>query len=254
MYVYQLSFVDLANIDAVAGLIRNQGQKLNASRISFHCDVLQNLPLHKHVHESRIRSFRPISPVKMISNFLSVGMGSQTSSATKPRGEQPTLQSSTPVLRPFSMRSKIDDLQASDETLLGNKVTVVEANGAKFCDTFTILEQTFAAYIVALRSRSGNVVGKALRGRAGADELIVNELYNVLGQLFYNLFNAQCTDMPAVEDPSRVQSAADVTVDILFAAFEKFLKVAWTEHMGPVLTANVIHGMQSKFGTSGLTS
>ena len=57
-----------------------------------------------------------------------------------------------------------------------------------------------------------------------------------------------------VEDPSRLQAAAEVSVDILFVAFEKFLKIAWTEHMGPVLTANVIRSMQSKFGILALAS
>lgn len=51
-----------------------------------------------------------------------------------------------------------------------------------------------------------------------------------------------------VEDPSRINAAEDVSVDILFAAFEKFLKVAWSEHMGQFLPANVILGMQSRFG------
>lgn len=51
-----------------------------------------------------------------------------------------------------------------------------------------------------------------------------------------------------VEDPSRITAAEDVSVDILFAAFEKFLKVAWSEHMGPLLPANIILGMQAIFG------
>lgn len=51
-----------------------------------------------------------------------------------------------------------------------------------------------------------------------------------------------------VEDPSRITAAEDVSVDILFAAFEKFLKVAWSEHMGPLLPAYIIQGMQSRFG------
>lgn len=58
------------------------------------------------------------------------------------------------------------------------------------------------------------------------------------------------TNLYAVEDPSRLQAAAEVSVDILFAAFEKFLKVVWREHMGPLLTVSVIQSMQSKFGTS----
>lgn len=62
------------------------------------------------------------------------------------------------------------------------------------------------------------------------------------------------TDLHAVEDPSRLQAAAEVSVDILFAAFEKFLKVVWREHMGPLLAVSVIRSMQSKFGMSTLTS
>lgn len=58
------------------------------------------------------------------------------------------------------------------------------------------------------------------------------------------------TNPHAVEDPSRLQAAAEVSVDILFAAFEKFLKIVWREHMGPLLAVNVIRGLQSKFGTS----
>ena len=62
-----------------------------------------------------------------------------------------------------------------------NKVTLINASATDAKDSLLHLEATFNAYIVALRARSGNVVGKILRGRAGADELIVNELYNTLG-------------------------------------------------------------------------
>ncbi len=47
-------------------------------------------------------------------------------------------------------------------------------------DPQKLLEETFATYMLALRSRRGNVVGKILRSRAFAGELAVNELYNVL--------------------------------------------------------------------------
>ena len=58
------------------------------------------------------------------------------------------------------------------------------------------------------------------------------------------------TDLYTVEDPSKLQAAAEVSVDILFAAFEKFLKVVWSEHMGPLLAVDVIRSMQSTFGVS----
>ncbi len=167
----------------MATLIRNQGQKLTVSRVSFHRDVLQSLPLHKQVYESRIRGFRPISPVKLLSNFLSAGLGNASSSAPKPQGDTPVLYGATPKLRPLSTRVRSDDLQPPEENPSSSKATVIEANCTKISNAFTLLEDTFAAYVSALRSRSGNVIGKVLRGRIGADELVVNELYNILGSL-----------------------------------------------------------------------
>lgn len=51
-----------------------------------------------------------------------------------------------------------------------------------------------------------------------------------------------------MEDPSRLQAAAEASVDVLFAAFEKFLQRGWRERMGPLLTADVLKGLQTTFG------
>lgn len=103
-----------------------------------------------------------------------------------------------------------------------------------YCETFksplALLEDTLTAYILALRSRSGNVVGKVLQARTSADELTVNELYNAL-----------------LEDPNRLEAAAVVSIDVLFAAFEKFLRRAWRERMGPLLPPSVAKDMQYNF-------
>lgn len=96
------------------------------------------------------------------------------------------------MLRPLSTRFRSDDVHPADENPSDNIGTLVDATGATIKDTFGLLEDTFATYVVALRSRSGNVVGKVLRGRAGADELVVNELYNTLGSLHDLLFDTQC--------------------------------------------------------------
>lgn len=176
--VKSVSFADLL---AVSLLARSQGQRMSTSRVPYHRDVLQSLTLNKQIHESRIRGFRPISPVKLISNFLNAGMGIPSHSPQKLYGETPVLSGLAPKLRPLSMRFKSDESQSSRENLSNSKVTVIEANGEKVNTTLTLLEDTFSAYISALRSRSGNVMGKVLRGRVGADELVVNELYNILG-------------------------------------------------------------------------
>ena len=68
------------------------------------------------------------------------------------------------------------------DSRLNTKVTLVATAAEIYKSPLALLEDTFTAYLVALRSRSGNVVGKVLRSRATADELIVNELYNILRQ------------------------------------------------------------------------
>lgn len=55
-------------------------------------------------------------------------------------------------------------------------------------------------------------------------------------------------DLSSVQDPSKIQAAAAVPIDILFASFEKFLKRAWSEHMGPILPHSAIENMQLGLG------
>ena len=59
---------------------------------------------------------------------------------------------------------------------------------------------------------------------------------------------AALTDLFSVQDPSKIQAAAAVPIDILFASFEKFLKRAWSEHMGPILPHSAIENMQLGLG------
>lgn len=60
--------------------------------------------------------------------------------------------------------------------------------------------------------------------------------------------HAGLANMFSVQDPSKIQAAAAVPVDILFASFEKFLKRAWSEHMGPILPHTAIENMQLGLG------
>lgn len=76
--------------------------------------------------------------------------------------------------RSASQKTVNEEKDISEVTLRG-----VNANN-RHHDPLRLLEETFSTYMLALRSRSGNVVGKLLRGRAWADELAVNELYNIL--------------------------------------------------------------------------
>lgn len=99
-------------------------------------------------------------------------------------------------------------------------------------DTLQILEQIFTTYVLAIRSRSGNIVGRVLRNRSQADETSVNELYNIL-----------------LEDCNKIQAAAEVSVDVLFVAFENFMQGPWQERIGPIIPFQTLDVMQEKFDT-----
>lgn len=184
------------------------------------------MPIDKPQEDTRPRGFRPISPVKMISNFLS----SQPTTPFKHRHNASVMKDVPAMPPPTPSKSSAEkgiNIQGDPSI---SKVNLVESGQEAYKSPIALLEDTIAAYMVALRSRSGNVVGKVLRSRATANELDVNELYNTL-----------------LEDPSRLQAAAEVPVDVLFAAFEKFLRRAWRERMGPLLSANALQSMQSSF-------
>ncbi|KAL8696690.1 MAG: hypothetical protein Q9224_002667, partial [Gallowayella concinna] len=197
-----------------------------ASEVAFNREILRGLPVQSPDLGSHSRSLRPLSPIKLVSNFFG-GSSSQAGTSAKWRDQPPKMKEIPPLPPPKSMvhRSEVEARPAPVD-----KVIVIGGEEKGASDPLAGLERTFNAYMIALRSRSGNVVGKILRNRATADELLVNELYNIL-----------------IENPLRVQAAAEVSVDVLFAAFEKFLSKAWQERMGTLLTSDMLATMISGF-------
>jgi hypothetical protein len=68
-----------------------------------------------------------------------------------------------------------------------------------------------------------------IMNRSFADELTVNDLYNKLN-----------------ENPYDFDSWSEVSTEALFAAFEKFLRIAWTEQMGPVMSLQSLDTLQDR--------
>ncbi|KAJ5370844.1 uncharacterized protein N7496_006936 [Penicillium cataractarum] len=189
------------------------------------------------------RSFRPPSPTKLISNLLG---GSRENVPTIKHPSSATLLGEFPKMPPpranlsrsntlpstFPGKDKEKEKEKEKEES-PSKISVVGASGAHGLDgQLGSLEQTFAAYVLSLQSRSGNILGRMLRARDHADRAPVNELYNIL-----------------LEDPSKLQAAAEVPVDTLFVAFETFMKNAWKESMGPVLDPHALKLLQNQFDT-----
>ncbi|KAI9821856.1 MAG: hypothetical protein M1827_002438 [Pycnora praestabilis] len=212
-----------------------QNPALTISMLSFYQSVLRSFTIDIDVEEDqpKFRGFRPPSPVKMLSNFLGVGYTRESGSPSK----QLSLFSASadgPDLRPLPPSlSRTGSNKGIIKDNIALKVTIVDSNESnKSLDPTKRLEEVLASYVLALHVRRGNVVGKVLRSRAGADELAVNELYNTL-----------------LEDPSNHQVSAEVSIDVLFAAFEKFLNVAWKALMGPILAKKVLNSFRDNYST-----
>lgn len=211
----------------MSDVVKQSNQRLVERQMSYYRCVLNFLPLPEQKGQAKHHGYRPISPIKMLSKVFS-GDNGVGKVASKTSRETPSSKvfSSQPPPTPAKEKTSGDNLPSAKES--SNKVTMVDANNGAYRNPLTLLEDTFTAYIIALRSRSGNVVGKVLRNRATADELSVNELYNKL-----------------LEDPSRIQTAADFSVGVVFSAFEKFLRVAWRERMGPLIAPLSLQNLQS---------
>ncbi|KAL8833552.1 MAG: hypothetical protein Q9170_004207 [Blastenia crenularia] len=204
--------------------VQRQTQASSLAHVSFNREVLRGLPVSQTIERTGSRSSRPLSPIKLVSNLFG-SSNNQTESPPKWRIQAPKLRDVPPIPPPKSFdqitNSEMKPSNDDPASISGTRRDMVS-------NPFEALELTFNAYIVALRSRSGNVVGRILRNRASADELAVNELYNIL-----------------IEDPSRIQAAAEVSTDVLFSAFEKFLSKAWQERMGAMLPQDILVSMTS---------
>jgi len=171
------------------------------------------------------RSSRPHSPVKILKNLFEGGVSKENTSFRKPLGSSASIDFPQLLPTPQSRPSSND---GPSKGVIG----VSSAHDA--IEGLTRHEETMLSYILAMHARKGNIVGKVLRARQSADELAVNDLYNSL-----------------LEDPSKHQLAAEVPVDVLFAAFEKFVKIAWHDKMGPIISRQAYKNIQLKMDAAG---
>ncbi|KAL3464217.1 hypothetical protein BJX64DRAFT_255225 [Aspergillus heterothallicus] len=211
-----------------------RNNNMTESLIQSNFAIIRYLAGHLVTQFKTPRGFRPPSPSKLIANLLGGGHSRESSTSSSKAPGSATLLGEFPRMPPpRANMSRSNTLPSSfpgkEETPV--KVSVVDTTPSRISDSpFTVLEQAFAAYVLALQSRSGNIVGRTLRTRDNVDRSGVNELYNVL-----------------LEDPAKLQAAAEVAVDTLFVAFETFMANAWKEHMGPVLDPISLKLLQSQF-------
>lgn len=213
--------------------------KLMKPLVHSNFDILRYIASNLITHVKSSRGFRPPSPTKFISNLLG---GSRDNVPTLKTPNSATLLGEFPKMPPprgnlsrsntlpstFPGKDKEKEKEDTSNKIPGSETTALKGPESQLGS----LEQTFAAYVLSLQSRSGNILGRMLRARDHADRAPVNELYNIL-----------------LEDPSKLQAAAEVPVDTLFVAFETFMQNAWKASMGPVLSPSSLETLQSQFDT-----
>lgn len=220
--ILRTHFLAAMRVLSSQGQLQTQASAL--AHVSHNREVLRALPISRTGERAEGRSSRPLSPIKLVSSLFS-GSNSQTDTPSKWRDQALKIQDVPPIPPPKAYNQSTG---GGLDPSLEKKVTLIGAKQDDVPNPFEGLELTFSAYIIALQSRCGNVVGRILRNRASADELATNELYNTL-----------------IEDPSRIQAAAEVSIDVLFSAFEKFLARAWQERMGSLLPQEILAAMIS---------
>lgn len=204
--------------------------------ISYYTKILKSLQIM--TENDKTKSFRPASPVKLLSNFLSGGFNSSSTSLknadavqTSParHSRAPLMGNIPPIEAPSLQRSNSNKSTHSVKDVdLKSSLTRTPAD-ERPVNPLVRLEETFTGYVMALQTRKGNVVGRVLRNRATADELSINAIYNTF-----------------IENPFDQRAAEEVTVDVLFVAFEKFLRMAWRDQMGQVMSLQTLDSLQEK--------
>uniref|UniRef100_A0A0D2XWR8 DH domain-containing protein n=1 Tax=Fusarium oxysporum (strain Fo5176) TaxID=660025 RepID=A0A0D2XWR8_FUSOF len=189
--------------------------QLTAPLVSYYSKTLHGLLLNTRAEKTK--SFLASSPVKLLSSFWggsSVHI-SDTASLGSKHKQVPSIH------RNNSQASVVSSIRGGKDS--------VSQEETRTENPLVRLEQTFTAYVAALQSRKGLIIGRTLLQRSVVDELSVNELYNRL-----------------IESPFDIDAAADLGTEVIFVAFEKFLRIAWADQIGPVMSMHSLDTLQAR--------
>ncbi|KAK2010795.1 RhoGEF domain-containing protein [Colletotrichum eremochloae] len=189
--------------------------RLAPALVSYYTKILKGLPLMTRAEKTR--SFLASSPVKGL--FSSIwGGSSHTDGQNSPR------HSRTPVTNVFPPPVSRANSEAGSVYGSAKGRDAIKMGGDDRPENPLVrLEQTFTGYVASLQARKGSIVGRMLLNRSAADELLVNDLYNRL-----------------IESPFDLDASSELGADVIFVAFEKFIRIAWGEQMGPIMTKQTL--------------
>ncbi|KAI2619059.1 hypothetical protein GGS26DRAFT_573263 [Hypomontagnella submonticulosa] len=200
---------------------------LTSAMVSFHTKILRGLSVSNKAEKTR--SFLATSPVKYLSSFLSGNSSSDNVSGHK---HQRTLTGEAPILLPGQLSRSNSSRDANSlygSTKSRDGIRIGGTDDDRPENPLVRLEQTFTGYMASLQARKGSIIGRMLLNRSAVDELSVNDLYNKL-----------------IESPYDIDASSELTPDVVFVAFEKFVRIAWREQMGPIMTPKALDALQER--------
>ncbi|KAM7188179.1 hypothetical protein V8F20_010675 [Naviculisporaceae sp. PSN 640] len=202
--------------------------KLVPALTSYYTKILRALNMNAKV-EKNTKTFLSSSPVKLLSNFLAGNIGS--SNGTKQLQQAPTLYPGQLHRKNSSQKdlTVISGSLRSDRGDAGTFRMTVEDEAQRPENPLVRLEQTFTGYVASLQARKGYFIGRTLFNRSFADELLVNDLYNRL-----------------IEFPFDLEASSELGTEVIFAAFEKFVRIAWRDQIGPIITMQTLDALQAR--------
>ncbi|KAF3767647.1 hypothetical protein M406DRAFT_61479 [Cryphonectria parasitica EP155] len=195
--------------------------------VSYYTKIGRSLNFNASRAE-KTRSLFSTSPVKMLSSFLGGSTPDITSTSPGPKQKElllsPPPNISRAAVSKESLVSSIRSRTSQDNVPIGFEEDRPE-------NPLVRLEQTFTGYVACLQSRKGHFTARLLMNRSSVDELVVNDLYNRL-----------------MESPYDLEASSDVTSETIFVAFEKFVRIAWQEQMGDVMSPRHLNLLLERAG------
>ncbi|ORY58173.1 RhoGEF domain-containing protein [Pseudomassariella vexata] len=197
---------------------------LTHALVSFHIKILKGLGATNRTEKTR--SFLGTSPVKMLTSFLGGGSTDTLGSPSRSQRTPVTSVFSPPISRSNSSTRETASLYGSAKSKDGIRMGIEDDKPE---NPLVRLEHTFTGYMASLQARKGNFIGRTLLNRSTVDELSVNDLYNKM-----------------IESPFDIEISADVSADVVFVAFEKFVRFAWRDQIGPIMARKALDALQER--------
>lgn len=202
---------------------------LTAPIVSYNSKILRSLNFAGQTtpvaRVEKTRSFlSSASPVKLLSNLWGGATNSNAANSNSTAAPESIISTAAIARQPSLHRSN------SYHSILGS----IRGERSFIEDTppdnpIMRLEETFTAYAAALQERKGAINGRTLLNRSAVDEVLVNDVYNRL-----------------IENPYDSELPVDVGTEVIFVAFENFLRIAWTEQMGAVMSKQSMITLQDR--------